>query len=38
MTEESKQKLRDAGRQDLIDTYELMPIRVCGRKSERYNR
>lgn len=23
MTEETKQKLRDAGRQDLIDTYEI---------------
>ena len=30
MTEESKQKLRDAGRQDLIDTYELMQSGYAG--------
>jgi hypothetical protein len=30
MTEESKQKLRDAGRQDLIDTYELIQSGYAG--------
>lgn len=30
MTEESKQKLRDAGRQDLIDTYELITSGYAG--------
>jgi hypothetical protein len=30
MTDETKQKLKDAGRQDLIDTYELMQSGYAG--------
>jgi hypothetical protein len=30
MTDETKQKLRDAGRQDLIDTYDLLQSGYAG--------